>query len=128
MPSRPENEWVDFKKPVNHPDHLARTLAAGHGWVYWNNEMWEWEKTHYELVPHHEVRARLADHIQKELDEDYKKRLKDAKNNKKPPAPFVATRSLIDNTLLALQGMTLIPGRVPMPSLLPDGERLNLVS
>jgi P4 family phage/plasmid primase-like protien len=104
----------------NDPHHLARTFVQTRPWVFWHGRHFEHKGTKYVEVPDYEVLALLTTHIRRALDDHYR-RLEDA------PRPPAVSRSLVNNTLQALQAISLKRGDVPMPSMLPDGKEADLL-
>lgn len=122
-----------LQKPANDPHRLAREFIAAHPWVYWHGMYFEHDGTKYVEVPESDVRARLNGHIQERLDADYERQVHDdslrsetyTRRAFRPPSPLSVTSSLTRNTLQALEGLTLQPSTVGMPSCLASGETPN---
>jgi P4 family phage/plasmid primase-like protien len=102
------------------PHLLAGTFVRARPWVFWNGRHFEYKGNKYVEVPDYEVTALLTGHVKQTLDDCYR-RMEDA------PRPPAVSRTLVHNTLLALQSISLKRGNVPLPSMLPEGKEAKLL-
>jgi P4 family phage/plasmid primase-like protien len=127
-------------------------------WRFWQSMYYRYDGQRYIHVPEREVEALLSNHIKTRFDAAYSAQTRrweaariawqntidqlTAENNegqgrgrpRKPPREPMQPKlrpvlpAIINATRKALEGITLVPGTVPMPSMLPSGEERNLIA
>ena len=123
----------------NDPERLARSFISTVIWRTWRQEHWRYDGTRYEVVPANELKLLIRRYIKKQFDA-YHEQLQVAaaaragarggavrRDFRPPPVPQISTR-LVDNVKQAFECLTLLPGTVPQPSMLPEGKNGNLIA
>jgi P4 family phage/plasmid primase-like protien len=152
VPDRPEVKGTSQAgHTITEPDdpgRLARLFLENHTWRYWKDSFWDYTGTHYREVSGHEAGALLWAHVEAEFKRDhaadmvaYRERCREIDRynhgrrdgeqpRRYPPRLSVRKVSggLVKNVREALASLTLVPDRVPQPSLLPAGEETDLLA
>jgi P4 family phage/plasmid primase-like protien len=142
---RDANGQASTGEDFDDPDRLARSFRATTTWRYWRQEFWKYTGECYVMQTEETVLACLWKHVKREFDKVYLTMLKAAQKahakqaavatalNKEPPefkAPTVpqVSKKTVANVLAALQSQTIVDDSITQPSMLPDGQKPELVA
>ncbi len=141
---KPDDSFLLLEHQLD-PHRLARLNLAsyqqqhGRKLVFWRDEWWRWKKGKYTKIEFDELRAKVTTAIRQEFETQFKQDLAsyqawknsndyDQDKDKGPPKVNVVTRTLVHNVIGAMEGMTVLPGSITMPSWIPDRSKRHYVS
>jgi len=89
---------------------------------YWQEDWWQWISTHYQRIREAEMRGRVNMSIKAEFDRLNVEAQQNPSEGEEIPETRKVTVSVVNNTLAALVGHTMIPSTIDQPSWLDKRE------
>lgn len=87
---------------------------------FWRDEWWRWSGTHYSKLPDAELAAQVTAQTKAEADRCCVESMRRWTGKGKQPQCFKVTRNLVSNIIGAMEGRTILSGKLEQPSWLGD--------
>lgn len=88
---------------------------------FWREAFWRWDGHRWNQIPPHEIKAELSFFLKREFNALNVEKLKGSRYSDAIPCSQKVTSAVVNNTLLALSGLCLLPEKVSQPTWL-EGE------